>query len=164
MKRRDLLKGLIVGLGVPWSIQVLAEARPVRVGVDVCPFCNMTVIDARYAAQMVTRTGKVYSYDAIECLVDHLNGYGGPKVEPRELYAPDFATSTAKEAALEPVDALVFLYHRRIRTPMGGGLVAFAREEDADRFVQERRLKGVRRMKWAELVTEGKQHAWVPPY
>jgi len=163
MKRRDLLKGLI-GLGVPWSLQVLAEARPVRVGVDVCPYCNMTVIDARYAAQMVTRTGKVYSYDAIECLVDHLNGYGGPRVEPRELYAADFAASTAKAAAEKPVNELVFLYHRRIRTPMGGGLVAFAQSEDADRFVRERRLGGVRRLTWAELVAEGKQHAWVPPY
>jgi copper chaperone NosL len=163
MKRRDLLKGL-VGLGVPWSLQVLAEARPVRVGVDVCPFCNMTVIDARYAAQMVTRTGKVYSYDAIECLVDHLNGYGGPRVEPRELYAPDFAASTARKAVERPVGELTFLHHRRIRTPMGGGLVAFARPEDADRFIAERRLKGVRRLSWDELVAEGKQHAWVPPY
>ncbi|WP_287372236.1 nitrous oxide reductase accessory protein NosL [Oceanithermus sp.] len=163
MKRRDLLKGLI-GLGVPWSLGVLAEARPVRVGVDVCPYCNMTVIDARYAAQMVTRTGKVYSYDAIECLVDHLNGYGGPKAAPRELYAADFAASRADRAGLRAVDGLVFLYHRRIRTPMGGGLVAFARPEDADRFVQERRLKGVRRMRWDELVAEGRQHAWVPPY
>ena len=163
MKRRDLLKGLI-GLGVPWSLGVLAEARPVRVGVDVCPYCNMTVIDARYAAQMVSRTGKVYSYDAIECLVDHLNGYGGPKAAPRELYAADFAASRADRAGLRAVDGLVFLYHRRIRTPMGGGLVAFARPEDADRFVQERRLKGVRRMRWDELVAEGRQHAWVPPY
>ena len=163
MKRRDLLKGLI-GLGVPWSLQVLAEARPVRVGVDVCPFCNMTVIDARYAAQMVTRTGKVYSYDAIECLVDHLNGYGGPKVQPGELYAPDFASSTAKKAEERPVRELMFLYHPRIRTPMGGGLVAFARAEDADRFVAGRRLKDVRRLTWEELVAEGKEHAWVPPF
>ncbi len=163
MKRRDLLKGLI-GLGVPWSLRVLAEARPVRVGVDVCPYCNMTVIDARYAAQMITRTGKVYSYDAIECLVDHLNGYGGPKAEPRELYAADFAASRADRVELRAVGDLVFLYHRRIRTPMGGGLAAFARSEDADRFVRERRLQGVRRMRWDELVTEGRQHAWVPPY
>lgn len=163
MKRRDLLKGLI-GLGVPWSLSALAAARPVRVGVDVCPYCNMTIIDARYAAQMITRTGKVYNYDAIECLVDHLNGYGGAKVEPRELYAADFAVSTAKEASEKPVDALIFLYHRRIRTPMGGGLVAFADPKAADRFAQQRRLKDVRRLRWRELVAEGKQHPWVPPY
>ncbi len=163
MKRRDLLKGLI-GLGVPWSLQVLAGSRPVHVGVDVCPFCNMTVIDARFAAQMVTHTGKVYSYDAIECLVDHLNGYGGPKVDPRELYAPDFAASSAKKAVLEPVDELIFLYHKRIRTPMGGGLVAFRKREDAESFISQRRLKGVRRLRWRELLAEGKKHAWVPPY
>ena len=47
---------------------------------------------------------------------------------------------------------------------MGGGLVAFARPQDADRFVDGRRLKEVRRLTWEELVAEGKEHAWVPPF
>jgi len=57
----------------------------------------------------------------------------------------------------------VIVYHKRIRTPMGGGLAAFKTREEAEAFVEERRLRGARFLTWKELLEEGKEHPWVPP-
>jgi copper chaperone NosL len=166
MRRRAFLKILFA---LPLGTRAWAAPRPVRVGVDLCPYCNMLVLDARYAAQMVTTTGKVYSYDAIECLVDHLNGlskphlgWSGPKVTPKELYAPDFLESTREKAALYPVNRMVFLHHERIRTPMGGGLLAFRKREEAEAYAKDRDLKGALFLSWEELLRRGKERPWVP--
>jgi copper chaperone NosL len=169
MKRRAFLAlalkgaGGLLGLSLA-NLPALAQPRPLRVGVDRCPYCNMTVVDARYAAQLVTPLGRSYHYDAIECLADHLNGHGGVEVEAGELYAADFANSTARNAVYLPVETLLFLQHPRIRTPMGGGLVAFSEQEAADRFIAQRRLSDVRTLTWEELLAEGVNHPWVPPY
>lgn len=157
MERRAflaLLKGLVAG----WAM----AQRPLQVGIDRCPYCQMTAIDGRFAAQHITPLGRVYRYDAIECLVDHLNGHGPPAPEIGELFAADFAASSAANAHYLPVEALLFLHHPRIRTPMGGGLVAFGEAAAAERFIAERRLRDVRTLDWHALLSEGAAQPWVP--
>jgi len=166
VKRRTFLKGLVI-FGVPFAFRAVAAPRPVRIGVDMCPYCFMTVIDGRFVAQVVVETGKHYNYDAIECLADHVNGYAayGPtvRVRPKEWYLADYKRSTAKEPHLIPAEKAVIVHHKRIRTPMGGGLAAFSSREEAEAFVKERRLRGARFLTWEELLEEGKEHPWVPP-
>jgi copper chaperone NosL len=159
MERRTFLALLLKGLVAGWS---MAQPQPLQVSVDRCPYCNMTVIDGRFAAQLITPLGRHYHYDAIECLVDHLNGHGPPVPEAGELYAADFARSTARDAHYLLVAALLFLHHPRIRTPMGGGLVAFSEKAAAERFSAERRLRDVRTLNWDALLSEGAARPWVP--
>lgn len=159
MERRTFLALLLKGLVAGWAI---AQPRPLQAGVDRCPYCNMTVIDGRFAAQLITPLGRHYHYDAIECLVDHLNGHGPPVPEVAGLYAADFARSTVSDAHYLAVAALLFLHHPRIRTPMGGGLVAFSEKAAAERFSAERRLRDVRTLNWDALLSEGAARPWVP--
>lgn len=165
MKRRTLVKGL---LGLPLGFGVfqpaLAAAQFLRVGLDTCPYCNMTILDARYAAQMVTSTGKVYNYDDVGCLLDHLLGYGGPKATPKELYVADFATSTRKEAKFIPVNQAYFLYSEHIRTPMGVGLLAFAGQAALEAYLREKPQHAGEKLRWSELLARGRKRAWVPGY
>jgi hypothetical protein len=72
---------------------------PVVVGTDRCPYCSMSVIDARFAAQQVTVSGRVHVYDAIECLVDHLAGHGGPALAAGWCFVADHAASTRTRRA-----------------------------------------------------------------
>ncbi len=165
MNRRKLLKGLLA-LPLGWGLlqPALAAPRALRVGVDVCPFCNMTILDARYAAQMITTTGKVYAYDDVGCLLDHLLGYGGPKATPKELYVADYTASERKQARLLPVNQAVFLFSERIRTPMGVGLLAFSGPAAVEAYLRERPQHQGSILRWNEVVTRGRQQAWVPGY
>ncbi len=165
MNRRTFLKALTL-FAVPWAFKGQAAPRPVKIGVDLCPYCFMYVIDGRFVAQVVLETGKFYNYDAIECLADHVNGYAayGPtvRVEPKEWYLADYRRSSGRKSVLIPADEAVIVYHTRIRTPMGGGLAAFRTRAEAEAFVEERRLRGARFLTWQELLQEGKEHPWVP--
>jgi len=165
MKRRTLIKSLLalpLGFGVLQS--ALAAPGPLRVGLDVCPYCNMTLLDARYAAQMVSSTGKVYNYDDVGCLLDHLLGYGGPKVSPKELYVADFARSERREVRFVPANQAFFLFNELIRTPMGVGLLAFSSATALEDYLKERPQHAGEKLRWNELLTRGRKQAWVPGY
>lgn len=165
MKRRTLIKGLLtLPLGLGALQPALAAPRPLRVGVDVCPYCNMTILDARYAAQMITSTGKVYAYDDPGCLLDHLLGYGGPKATPNELYVADFAVSERKQVRLIPVNQAHFLFNERIRTPMGVGLLAFGNAKALEDYLLEKPQHAGEKLRWNDLLARGRKLAWVPGY
>lgn len=165
MKRRTLIKGLLTYPLVFGVLQpALAAARALRVGVDVCPYCNMTIMDARYAAQMITTTNKVYNYDDVGCLLDHVLGYGGPQATPKELYVADFATSKRKEAHFIPANQAHFLLNERIRTPMGVGLLAFSTATALGAYLKERPQHMGEKLRWNELLSRGRKQAWVPGF
>lgn len=166
MNRRQFLK---------WSVKVVAVAvvplqlvraapRPTAFGVDVCPYCSMTVVDLRFAGQVVTPTGLVHSYDAIECLADHLAGRGPTPPTVAEAYLADRAASSREEVSYLPAEEAVVLYHPRLRTPMGGGLAAFVTAEAATEFAAANRLSDARILTWEAVLQEATQRQWVPDY
>ena len=134
----------------------------VQVGTDRCPYCSMSVIDARFAAQQVTVTGRVHGYDAIECLVDHVAGHGGPALTAGWCFVADYAASSRGAATLVSVHDATILHHARLRTPMGGGLVGFGDEASAADFVRERGLADAHVWSWDALVTRARERPWVP--
>ncbi|HRW76828.1 MAG: nitrous oxide reductase accessory protein NosL [Lewinellaceae bacterium] len=46
--------------------------QSIRYGEDACYFCKMTIVDQQHSAEAVTAKGKVYKFDAIECLVQYI--------------------------------------------------------------------------------------------
>ena len=46
--------------------------RPLAYGEENCTECWMTLEDDRYGAELLTRTGRAYPFDSIECLVAFL--------------------------------------------------------------------------------------------
>jgi copper chaperone NosL len=43
--------------------------EPIRYGSDKCDYCSMTIIDNRFGGEAVTDKGKVYKFDATECMI-----------------------------------------------------------------------------------------------
>ncbi|HRJ13994.1 MAG TPA: hypothetical protein PLI34_03310, partial [Saprospiraceae bacterium] len=60
------------------SIMILAAAactptaKPIEYGADACYYCKMTIVDRQHAAEAVSAKGKVFMFDAIECMVPYL--------------------------------------------------------------------------------------------
>ena len=46
--------------------------EPVQYGKDACAHCRMTIMDKRFAAEIITAKGKVFKFDAAECMADFL--------------------------------------------------------------------------------------------
>jgi copper chaperone NosL len=55
------------------SIIVIAcsiKPEPLQFGMDACYTCKMTLMDNKYGAELVTRKGKVYKFDDINCMLN----------------------------------------------------------------------------------------------
>ena len=51
--------------------------KPIEYGSDMCHYCKMTIMDKQHAAELVTDKGKVFPFDAIECMIHYL---GTPQI------------------------------------------------------------------------------------
>lgn len=46
------------------------KAQSITYGADMCHFCKMNIVDVQHASEIVTKKGKVFKYDAIECMLN----------------------------------------------------------------------------------------------
>lgn len=94
--------------------------RPLVAGTDACEFCRMTVSDVRFGAEIVSWTGRVHTFDAVECLASYYLD-AEARDDVRGVYVADFETGR-----LLPADSALFLSGGTLRSPMGRALAAFA--------------------------------------
>jgi copper chaperone NosL len=92
---------------------------PIRIGEESCAECLMTVSDERYATELITKKGKVYFFDSVECLAGFYLDQDPDDVA--SMWVTDFHT----QARLVPVGEAFFLRSKDLRSPMGMNLTAF---------------------------------------
>ena len=113
-----------------WFLLVLlagckVEPEPIAYGSDACHFCRMTIVDQQHGAEMVTRKGKVFKFDAVECLLNHLREVDDQSVA---LYLVNTYTQPGE---LNDATGASYLVSKGIPSPMGEFLTAFENETDA---------------------------------
>ena len=118
------------------------EPEPIAYGSDACAHCRMTIVDPTHAAQLVTKKGKQFKFDAIECLVQKL-----PEWSPEEIGLLRVADYAAPGQMTDAKNA-TYLISKGIRSPMGANLSAFADPESAAKAQTEHTG---RILKWNEL-------------
>lgn len=120
------------------------KPQPIDYGSDSCDFCRMTIVDQQHAAELVTAKGRVYKFDAIECMMDYV----------QEQEAVDFAFYLVNDylnpGQLLDANGCTFLISPNIPSPMGAFLSAFERAEEAAQVHQE---KEGQLYSWEELKT-----------
>jgi copper chaperone NosL len=111
---------------------------------DACHHCKMALVQKGFAAQRLNAKGKVFRFDAIECLLADLKDR--PGVPEERYYVSDLSRP---EAALLPAEDAAFLSGSRIASPMGGNLAGFASPDSARLF---RDQAGGDMVTWGELL------------
>tara|TARA_R110002050_G_scaffold36955_5_gene92020 strand:+ start:223 stop:723 length:501 start_codon:yes stop_codon:yes gene_type:complete len=145
-----LWKGLGIGLK-HYSIAALfllvfscnVSPKAIDYGNDGCHFCKMTIIDKVHAAEIVTKKGKVYKFDATECMVNFLNEF--ENLSEVQLYLTNHYTQP--EALIDATEA-TFLISENIPSPMGAYISAFKNRSDAEQTQSE---KSGKLYSWDEL-------------
>ena len=117
--------------------------KPIDYGNDGCYFCEMTIVDKVHAAEVVTTKGKVYKFDATECMINFMNEFDTSNIE---LYLSN--NYTQPEALIDAKTA-TFLISENVPSPMGAYLSAFEHHKDAKQ-VQD--AKGGKLYNWNELL------------
>ncbi len=124
-----------------WSCTVKPE--PINYGEDGCHFCKMTIVDKLHAAEVVTNKGKIYKFDATECMINFTDEFDTSTIK---LYLSN--NYTEPEALIDATKA-TFLISKNVPSPMGAFLSAFKNKEDAVKVQTE---KGGEIYNWEELL------------
>lgn len=126
-----LCKGLGIGfLLILFSCNATPQA--IDYGNDGCHFCKMTIVDKLHAAEIVTQKGKVYKFDASECMVRFLEEFEASEIK---LY---LTNNYLEPEVLIDATSATFLISENIPSPMGAFLSAFKNKADAEKIQSEK--------------------------
>lgn len=141
MRTYSYLSIILVVLFLTTACSVKPE--PINYGTDACSYCNMTIVDKTHASQVVTKKGKQYKYDAIECMVNDIL----EKNNQPELAVMQVVNYSQPGEMIQTSEAYFFI-SKAIKSPMGANLSAVSTEEAAEKIIVE---QGGTRISWEEL-------------
>lgn len=125
---------LIVGCSVKES--------PIVYGKDACNFCKMNIVDKQHAAEIVTKKGKPFKYDAIECMVEEM------KSRDEKEISLILITDYSNPGQLVDATTATYLISQKLPSPMGANLTGFKLKLDAEKVASEKTGK---LYSWSEL-------------
>lgn len=106
--------------------------KAIEYGNDACHFCKMTIVDKIHGAEIVTKKGKIYKFDATECMIHFLED-----VDQSTIHM--FLTNHFSEPeTLIDATKATFLISKNIPSPMGAFITAFEHKADAETIQSEK--------------------------
>jgi len=113
--------------------------EPINFGKDQCHYCKMTIADPNYGAELITDKGRIFKYDATECMINHIK-------DESPAYQDIFAIAYNDPKQLYKVDSLYFIISPDFRSPMGANLAAFSKKKEIESKYEGQLLN------WEQLV------------
>ncbi len=117
--------------------------EPIAYGKDACAHCKMTIVDARYASELVTAKGRADKFDDMSCMKRYIAEQGS---ETGSQYFIQQHSGTNSEPLR--ADKAVYLQHESFESPMNGNYAAFATIAEAKPFMN--RLK-IPNLSWEDI-------------
>jgi copper chaperone NosL len=108
-----------------WLTACEVSPSAIEYDADQCNACKMTISNHRFGSELVTTKGKIYKYDAIECLMPVLKKNG------EDHYAYVLVTDCNEPGTLIDARTSTFLVSENLPSPMGGYLSAYSSEAAA---------------------------------
>lgn len=103
------------------------SSEPINFGTDECSHCRMTIMDETHGAELVTDKGKVYKYDATECMISILSEGSLSEGDASLLLVID----TSDPKVFISASNAYYLISAELKSPMSAGLSAFKDEATA---------------------------------
>ena len=126
--------------------------RPLIAGTDACDFCRMTVSDTRFGGEIESKTGRLHTFDSVECLASFFVD-AKARNDVRHAWVTDFETGAFLSA-----DSALFIADGRVHSPMGRSLIALAPGTPDE----SRAAYGGRTLRWADVVELVRQKSMQP--
>lgn len=125
------------------------EPVPIEYGKDMCHACKMTLMDSKFGAEIVTRKGKVYKFDDVNCML----GFYHSDLEAHSNIQHILVIDYAKPEQLIDATNSWYLKSDSVRSPMASGIAAFANDDEYLPFKEK--WKAIL-MSWGETNTQFK--------
>ncbi|VAX26863.1 Nitrous oxide reductase maturation protein, outer-membrane lipoprotein NosL [hydrothermal vent metagenome] len=123
-------------------VSCAVEKSPINYGKDACHFCKMNIVDKQHAAEIVTKKGKAFKYDSIECMINDVKKRDENRIA---LYLIDDYSTPGK---LIDATTATYLISENLPSPMGANLNGF---ESKEKTAETQKEKGGTIYSWDEL-------------
>lgn len=125
-RRKTIVKIAIIAL-LPAGMTscISTESQPIKINSDRCDFCEMTISDGRFGAEIVTKKGRAYKFDDLQCMLGFKNE--SSDIEVHSFFVNDY---NAKNVLIDASTAH-FVKDEGLKSPMGGNIAAFNSKESA---------------------------------
>ena len=112
--------------------------EPILYGKDACAHCKMTIMDKRFAAELITAKGKVFKFDAAECMTGFLKE--NPAIA-NDAKTGFLVSDFTRPGEFADARRSFFLRDSSLSSPMGGNLAAFLSRSAAESAQKDRSAK-----------------------
>lgn len=122
------------------------EPEKIYFGKDSCQHCKMILTDKRFGAEIVSKKGKTYKFDAIECMQDF-------EKENKDTLGTDYRkyiVNSVQKDNLVPIEKVFIYEDPQLRSPMGKGYLTADSESELLKLVGEGNKSKI--MKWSDLL------------
>lgn len=123
--------------------------EPLNYGIDACYSCKMTLADNRFGAELVTKKGKVYKFDDLNCM---LQFYHSGDIIPDD-FAHKLIINYETPGIFLNADEAFYVKSSEIRSPMASEVAAF---ETYDKAIAFKKKYGGIFLAWGEVTTQFK--------
>jgi copper chaperone NosL len=124
-RKQNIQAALVLILAFSLNSCSKNQVVPIKLNVDSCDNCKMSIADGKYGAEVITQKGRVYKFDDIMCMKEYCNDNLDKKME--SFYVLDFNQNNV----LIPAESAFYLAGGKISTPMRGNIIAFNSEKEA---------------------------------
>jgi len=125
------MRSLIISAILLLAVACQPEPKPIDYGHESCEYCRMSIVEKRYAAQLVSSKNKAYSFDAIECMVNYHNE------NPEQQWALKLVTDYTEPEKLIPAPEAVLIRSKELPSPMGMYLTAVGSRQQAEQLQEK---------------------------
>ncbi len=120
------------------------KKEPIEYGKEDCYACKMTIVDKKFGAELVTDKGKIYKFDAAECMIKFLNKGVVDHSDVEMVLVTDYSNPGTLINAKDSY----FLISENLPSPMGAFLSSFSDKQSAEKMKNK---KGGKIYKWKEI-------------
>lgn len=97
---------------------------------DACASCKMSISESRFAAELMTKKGRVYKFDDISCMLEYISK---ENVDAKNYYIGNYM----KDGEWIEAATAFYVRHEEIRSPMGGNTAAFDTKNSALTYAEK---------------------------
>ena len=106
------------------------QFEPINYGYEACTYCKMTIMDKRFAAEILTSKGRAIKFDDLGCLLQYIKDEHFTDDNARIFVAdynnPDGRVLDARKA--------IYIQSAQLKSPMGGNYASSATTASANRL------------------------------
>ena len=119
----SLMKSIVLFVVLTFFLVACSQSfEPIDYGKDACMHCKMTIVDKRYAAEMIDKKGKIFKFDDIACMMHYISENKIPQMD-LNLFVADYREHT--DNFLNAHEA-IYIHHEFFISPMRGNTGAFS--------------------------------------